>query len=127
MSSAGLQKMATHIIVGKVTEIYKRELESGDEKRTLFVAEVKVEKIEKGEGLQPGELAYVRYWQSEWIGEGEPAPDSELRYSSAPRPKQRLRMYLTKNAYYGAGPNDDGGLNVIFKEGFEPLREPVPK
>lgn len=129
MKEPDMRKMATHVIVGKITAIYKKESETDKQKETRYVAEVKVEKVEKGTGLQVGGLTYVRYWSLEWIGEGFAPPDAELHFSHNPRPKQRLRMYLTKNTYDGAGENNDGGLNVIFQDGFMTLPDaaaPVP-
>lgn len=127
ISPDALRNLATHIVAGKILAIYKREETDRMNARTYYVAEIRLEKIEKGAGLQPGQLVYARYFQSEWVGEGNPPPDAELRFVPTPRPKQRFRCYLVDNGYDGAGQNTDGGFNVIFAQGFERLPTFAPR
>ena len=41
---------------------------------TTFVAEIAVEKAEKGDRIQPGDVVYGRFWNKKWIGKGDPDP-----------------------------------------------------
>ena len=55
MSSEELKSRATHIIVGQVLGVYGKTSEARGFQDTHYVAEVRVEKAERGEGLR-GEL-----------------------------------------------------------------------
>ena len=87
------------------------------------MAEVKVAAVEKGEGIEKGSLAYVRYWTRVWAAQGE-MPPSTTGQRRLPKSGEKHRIYLARNAYDGfAGKegNSDGGLNVIGANGFEKL------
>ena len=73
MSPEELRKTATHVITGQVTAIYQRIETAGDWKYTKYVAEIRVEKCEKGDGLKKGDLVYARYWQLRLDWEGSSA------------------------------------------------------
>src|SRR5436190_23122616 len=75
MTVEEMKGMATHIITGKVQGIYQNTTVSGGYKRTHYVAEVQIKDIEKGDGLKRDGLVYVRYWQQEWVGKGDPPPN----------------------------------------------------
>jgi hypothetical protein len=122
LSADELKETATHVIVGKVTGIYERKEEAGEWKYTRFVAEVQLEKAEKGDGLRPGEMAYVRYWRRQYAGKEKNPPPNTIGHRGLPQAGQKLRIYLAKNAYDGfTHENKDGGLNVIGANGFEAL------
>jgi len=121
MSPDALARKATHIVVGKVNAIYTREHREGQWRYTRYVAEVAIEKVEKGDGLDAGGLVYVRYWHREWNGEDMPATTTGHR--GLPEEGERLRVYLARNAYDGfSRDNTDGGFNVIGANGFERLK-----
>jgi hypothetical protein len=127
MTAEELRETATHVIVGKVTAIYERKEEAGDWKYTHYVAEMKIEKSEKGDGLHAGEMAYVRYWRRQYAGKEKFPPPNTNGHRGLPVAGQKLRIYLAKNAYDGFSQNNnDGGLNVIGANGFEAL-PPEPK
>jgi hypothetical protein len=121
MPRAGLQSTATHVITGTVKAVYTRKETEGEWRYTRYVAEVKVKTVEKGEGLKPGGLAYVRYWTRSWIG-GREMPPSTSGHRGLPEEGETLRIYLARNAYDGfSTENHDGGFNVIGANGFERL------
>ena len=123
MSPAALKKTATHVVTGKVTAIYTRTEAKGDWRYTHYCAEVKVDKTEKGEGLDAGSLVYVRYWRKAWTGAARDMPAGTSGHRGLPTEGQTLRIYLAKNAYDGFGnDNKDGGFNVIGANGFEALK-----
>jgi len=122
MSPEELRKTATHVITGQVTAVYQRTETASDWKYTKYVAEVRVEKCEKGDGLKKGDLVYARYWRRAWIGKGQ-VPPSTSGHRGLPSDGESLRIYLAQNAYDGFGlENKDGGFNVIGANGVEKLK-----
>jgi hypothetical protein len=76
-SKQQLETIATHIVVGKVQAVYSYKERAGiplvggyeyDHK----IAEVKIDKVEKGKISES--LVYVRYWSRTWKGIGLPRP-----------------------------------------------------
>src|SRR5690348_16070303 len=70
-----LKNGATHIVVGTVTDIYTSTTKQGDSATIKIVAQIKIEKVEKGTGLNPGGLVYSRYWAAKWLGKAPAPPD----------------------------------------------------
>lgn len=126
MSPEELRETATHIVVGKAEQIFARTEKAGNYEYTRYVAEVRIAKVEKGDGLKPGELMYVRYWRKRWLGPGNPLPDTS-GHRGEPGAGQTLRIYAAKNAYDGFGTTKDGGYNVIGANGFEALKSGTQK
>ena len=116
---AGLRKTATHVVTGTVKAIYERKERKDGWAYTRYVAEVAIDAVEKGAGLEKGRLAYVRYWRRSYVG-GKPPP-STSGHRGLPKAGETLRIYLARNAYDGFGKTQDGGLNVIGANGFERL------
>ena len=70
-SKQELETIATHIVVGKVQAVYSYKDREGIRLVSGYeydhkVAEVKVEKVEKGKISES--LVYVRYWSRTWKG-----------------------------------------------------------
>ena len=84
------------------------------------MAEVKVEKVEKGKISES--LVYVRYWSRTWKGIGLPPPGGQS-YENQPKKDQTCRFYLARNAYDGWSRqgNNDGGYNVVYVNGIQPI------
>lgn len=121
LSKKELEETATHIVVGKVQAIYSRQEQRGDYQYTHYVAEIKVDKVEKGEG--PKELLYVRYLDIAWKGPGQVPPGPGGHYP-VPKVAEDYRFYLARNAYDGfTRDNKDGGYNIIYGNGTEPLKK----
>ena len=124
-SKQELETIATHIVVGKVQAVYsymEREgipLVSGYE-YDHKVAEVKIEKVEKGKISES--LLYVRYWSRTWKGIGLPPPGGQS-YENQPKKGETCRFYLSRNAYDGWSRkgNNDGGYNVVYVNGIQPI------
>jgi hypothetical protein len=126
MSPEELRETATHVVKGQVTAVYERTETTGDWKYTKYVAEIRVEECEKGDGIKKGDLVYARYWRRAWIGKGQ-VPPSTAGHRGSPRAGESIRVYLARNAYDGFSfDNKDGGFNVIGANGFEKLN-PVPR
>ena len=116
-----LEKEATHIVVGKVRSISSTQQVKGEWGFTNYVAEIAIDKVEKGEGLKAGDDVQVRYYSQGWRGSGSPPPFDS---GHSPRPKQddSVRVYLVNHGYNGAGYTTDGRYDVYYKNGFEILR-----
>jgi hypothetical protein len=126
-SADDLRGMATDVIVGQVAAVYERVESDANWKSTSYVAEIRVQKCEKGDVLRKGDLAYVRYWRRSWIGKGNPPPGTS-GHIGLPSTKDTVRVYLARNAYDGfTNENHDGGFNVIGVNGFEKVEAPKTK
>ena len=126
-SKQQLETIATHIVVGKVQAVYSHKEREGIPLVSGYeydhkVAEVKIEKVEKGKVSE--KLIYVRYWSRKWMGIGLPPPGGQS-FSPQPEKGQMCRFYLAKNSYDGWSEkgNQDGGYNVVYVNGVEPIKE----
>ena len=126
-SKEHLEKIATHVVVGKVLTIYSYKEREGIPVVSGYeydrkVAEVKIDKVEKGKMSES--LVYVRYWSREWKGLGLPPPGGQS-YEPQPKKGQTCRFYLVKNAYDGwsKDENQDGGYNVVYVNGIQPIKK----
>ncbi len=123
MTPEQLSDVATHVVVGRVTAIYQREESQDGYDYTRYLAEVKVDAVEKeaaDRAVEKGELLYVRYWTRKAAGFfARPSPGTN-GHRGRPAAGETLRIYLARNAYDGFDPkNQDGGFNVIGANGFE--------
>ena len=124
-SKQQLETIATHIVVGKVQAVYSYKEREGIPLVSGYeydhkVAEVKIEKVEKGKISES--LLYVRYWSRKWKGIGLPPPGGQS-YENQPKKGQTCRFYLSRNAYDGLSRkgNNDGGYNVVYVNGIQPI------
>jgi hypothetical protein len=121
-----LEKIANHVVVGKVQAIYSYMERDGISVLSGYeydkkVAEVKIEKVEKGKIAES--LIYIRYWSREWKGLGLPLPGGQS-YEPQPKKGQIFLFYLAKNAYEGwSKGSQDGGYNVVYVNGVQPLEK----
>ena len=125
-SKLQLETIATHIVVGKVQAVYSYKKQEGIPLVSGYeydhkVAEVKIEKVEKGKISES--LVYVRYWSRKWIGLGFPPPGGQS-YENQPKKGQAYRFYLAKNSFDGwKDGNKDGGFNVVYVNGIQPIEK----
>jgi hypothetical protein len=117
MTPEQLQKTATHVVVGEVKQIWTREESDSNWKTTHYCAELAVSAVEKGEGIEPRGVVYLRYWRRQWVGSG-PIPPSTNGHRGLPEAGSDVRVYLARNSYDGFGSTKDGGFNVIGANGF---------
>ena len=122
-SKQQLETIATHIVVGKVQAVYSYKEREGIPLVSGYeydhkVAEVKIEKVEKGKISES--LLYARYWSRTWKGIGLPPPGGQS-YENQPNKGQACRFYLARNAYDGWSRkgNNDGGYNVVYVNGIQ--------
>lgn len=105
------EEKATHILTGTVAAIYSKITRTEANETVYYVAEVRVENVEKGEGIRPGQLAYVRYWHHlKWLEKGPIAPGPS-GHANIPKEGDKRRMCLVRGA--------DGSLDVYYVSGFK--------
>ncbi len=75
LSREELLSDASAAFTGKVVETYERVRKSETYEETSGVAEIAVERVEKGSDIAVGDRVFVRYWHKRWIGQGPPPPD----------------------------------------------------
>ena len=125
-SKEQLEEIATHVVLGKVQAIYSYKEREGIPVLSGYeydhkVAEVKIEKVEKGKIVES--LIYVRYWSRNWKGLGLPPPGGQS-YENQPQKGQICRFYLAKDAYDGwSKGSQDGGYNVVYVNGIQPIKK----
>ena len=121
-SKQQLERIATHVVVGKVQAIYSFTEREGNYEYVRKVAEVKVEKLEKGKGLD--RLVYVRYFDRHWKGKGL-VPPGGGSYGPQPKKGRTYRFYLARNAYDGWSRDgaQDGGYNIVYVNGVQLVQE----
>ena len=119
-SKEQLEQIATDIVVGKVQAIYSHTERDGTYEYVRKVAEVKIEKIEKGKTTD--ELIYVRYFDMQPIGKITIGPGS---YLAQPKQGDTYRFYLARKSYDGWSKEgaQDGGYNVVYVNGIQPVEE----
>jgi hypothetical protein len=115
-----LQKDATHIVVGTVQTISVSRGKEGDYELMRYVAKITIRAVEKGKGIEPGQVIEVLYLSKAWLGNGTPPP-GDLGHRPMPKTQDFVRVYLTNAGYNGAGQTTDGGFDVYFKNGFQIL------
>jgi hypothetical protein len=118
MSPAELKETATHVIVGDLLKIFERKQTDKDWNTTYYVAEVRVNEVEKGSDIVRNQLVYVRYWIRSRADPNR-IVISTSGHRGLPKEGETSRIYLSQNAYDGFGTTTDGGFNVIGANGFE--------
>ena len=102
---------SSNILTGTVTAIYSRIVRDASYEWNHSVAAVRIESIQKGQGLKPGDLIFVRYISSNrWIGKGG-IPPGPGGHNNVPVEGERRKVCLNKNA--------DGGFDVYYVSGFK--------
>jgi hypothetical protein len=102
---------STHILVGTVTGIYSKLARDASNETKYSVAEIKVDSVEKGDGIKPLQLVYARFISSiQWIGKGSPPPGPG-GHENIPTEGQVVKVCLVRNA--------DGSFDVYYVSGFK--------
>ena len=105
------EEKATHILTGTVSAIFSKVTRSDSYETASYLAEVQIEGVEKGEGFQPGQVAYVRYWHHlKWLKDGiiEPGPSG---HANMPKEGEKRRICLVRRT--------NGALDVYYLTGFK--------
>jgi hypothetical protein len=93
------RRQATHVVIGTVEGVYVRK----DEGALYYVVEIAVGKVDKGDGLKPGEALYVRcyMWDPDWRKGKKLSEEEERRlvfrgaaYDGVPKEGERIKAYI---------------------------------
>ena len=104
-----LQQGSTQVVVGRVEAIFHDTSSGSQFEKTESIAEIVVFRVDKGDGLKPGEVIYVKYWNQRWIAKrGDVPPHS--RGHDGPSVGEQTIVYLEKK---------DGRFLVRFPNRFQ--------
>ncbi len=105
LSAAELQQQASHVVRGKVVQVYSAEKEPrpGFSDR-LFAIELNISQTSKGEGLAPEQTIFIRTWQAAIRPRGWVGPGGQSRI---PRQGEDVTVYVRgeQGAYDALIPN----------------------
>lgn len=100
---------ASYVFTGKVLRIYCDEQRDSAEWTTKhYIAEVRIDRQEKGR--LAGKLAYVRYYEKRFTGDG-PQPAGNYGHRPAPKQDNVVRVYAIES--------EDGALNATQPNGWK--------
>lgn len=103
---------ASHVFTGKVLRVYCDEQRDSAEWTTRhYVAEVRIDRQEKGQ--LPGKLAYVRFFDKRFTGEG-PQPAGNFGHRPVPKQNSAVTVYAFES--------EDGGLEALQPNGWKLTR-----
>jgi len=105
------EQNSTHILIGKLIEVYSRITRDAINETSHYIAKVRVESVEKGAGVNPGECVHVRYWRNTKSLHKGMASIGPNGHQNIPEEGQRRRMCLVKN--------NDGLFDVYYVSGFK--------
>jgi len=105
------EEKSTHILTGTLIEVYSRVTRDAFNETSHYIGKVRVESIEKGAGIRPGECVHVRYWRNTKSLQKGITSIGPNGHHNIPEEGQRRLMCLVKN--------DDGLFEVYYVSGFK--------
>ena len=125
LSPEKLKKEATHIVEGKVLGTYSRVDEStlygAGTLVTRYVVEIEVSLVIDAEGIEPGDIIYVRAWKLKKRGTAGLTPGPSGHFT-IPEKGDQIRVYAAQGKYLATGQEDEG-MTAVYPNGFEVLEE----
>jgi hypothetical protein len=104
---------ATHIVRGHVKAVYSAERQMSVEQiDTMYLIEIEVNRLDKGNGPKVDEPLYVRCWKSKDRPGGFKGPAGQ---TAIPRVGDAVWVYFRLNR--------DGGYDLIEPDGIQVFRE----
>jgi hypothetical protein len=124
LSPEGLKAEATHVVTGVVKAIYSREVETTSYGKgtleTHYLLEIEVRGVEKGSGVEKGDIVYARCWRLKRHGASGPMPGPSGHFG-IPTEGEQIRAFLAKGRYGPTGQADNGSA-VVYPNGIEKLK-----
>ena len=118
-------KEATHIVTGVVKAVFSREAETTTYGKgtleTHYLLEIEVQGVEKGKGLEKGDIVYARCWRLKKHGAAGAMPGPSGHFG-IPSGGERVRAFLAKGPYGPTGQGDNGWA-VVYPNGIESLKK----
>ena len=115
---------ATHIVTGAAKAIYSREVETTlygkGTLETHYLLEIEVHSVEKGGGIEKGDVVYARCWRLKKHGASGLVPGPSGHFD-IPKEGEQIRAFLAKGKY-GATGQADNGLAFVYPNGIEKLK-----
>lgn len=108
-----LDASASHVVSGAVHHQYVRKERKGMYEHRHIVAELTVNKVNKGDDIQVGDRIFVRYWSKAWLGPADQPEPGSYGFHPSPKPGDSTLVYLKgdrKKGYEVLHPN--GFFNV---------------
>lgn len=96
------QDDATHVVIGEVEAVYVQD--SREYRR--YVVKIRIEKLERGEGYEPGGVYYAECFQRKKTAPRIPAP---YGHTAVPREGQKIRAWII---------SEGDGNQGIYKDWF---------
>ena len=112
-----LKEQSSNIVVGKVQAVYTHSETNGDFAKIKGVVEIRIDSIEKGEGLEKGGLLYARYWRTAW--QGDPAktpPYGSGHYAINKEIGSTVRAFVSRN-------KQDQGFDILLTNGLQEIKK----
>lgn len=116
-SKPDLHAEASHVLAGTVRQTYERKEQRGHFEYTHCVAEIAVERVDKGTGVAAGDRVFVRYWRKKWTGEGHALPD-HYGHRNVPGGGDSVEVYV--------GGDRKTGFDVVSPNGFFAVTKAKP-
>ena len=110
MSPDELKSESSHIVVGKVRAVYSTTEKSKNWHDTSSIAEISVVSVEKGAGLNVGDVVYAHYWNKRWTGDGAPEPHASGHSGVTKGNVVRAHLQRKDNSYHVLLPN---GFTIV--------------
>jgi hypothetical protein len=114
---------ATHVVTGTVKGVYAKDVESGlygkGTVETRYLLEIEVRGVEKGAGVEKGDIIYARCWRLKARGATGLVPGPSGHFG-IPAEGAAVRGFLAKGKYGPTGQSDNGWA-VVYPNGIEPL------
>ena len=115
---------STHIVTGVVKAIYSREVETASYGKgtveTHYVLEIEVQGVEKGAGLEKGDVIYARCWRLKKHGAEGVVPGPSGHFD-IPKEGEHVRAFVAKGKYGPTGQGDNG-FSLVYPNGIEKLK-----
>lgn len=108
-SKERLQASASHALTGTVERIYEQKEERAGFEYTYGVAEVAVDRVDKGTDIVANDRVFVRYWRKKWIDNGNP-PTGHYGHWDIPAKNDSAEIYVKGDR--------KTGFDVLSPNGF---------
>lgn len=110
MTPSMLQSQADAIVVGRGTAVFERIIETSAGVDSQYLAEFRVERVEKGSQIQAGWLIYPHFWQPNQRPDGWAGPQGQNEVLITDTP---IRLYLKQT--------ENGGWRLLEPNGWTRL------
>jgi len=125
MTDAAREKEATDIVVGRVSDVYMKDVETElYGKGTIehrYLVELQVEGVEKG-GLHEKDVIYLRAWELARFPEGVRSCAGPGGHKDIPAIGDKVRVYAVRGPYSDANQTDNG-YAAVYPTGFVKLEK----